>query len=71
MAREYGSKRKKSTILRDNMVHRAYQEVRREIGNYADYVSKSMIYGRVCEKTGLCVKTVAAILNHTTMVTEE
>lgn len=68
MAREYGSKRKKSTILRDNMVHRAYQEVRQEIGHYADYVSKGMIYGKVCELTGLCMKTVAAILNHTTFV---
>lgn len=65
MTREFGKKRRPSTVNRDNMVHRVYKKVREEIGVYADYVSKSTIYNMLRERTGLCTRTIAAILNHT------
>lgn len=65
MAREYGDKRKKSTIWRDNQVHKINREVRAEIGMYAPYVPKSVIYEKIRTRTGLCLKTIATILNHT------
>lgn len=63
MTREFGDKRKKSTIWRDNQVHRIAQEIRAEIGLYAPYVAKSVIYEKIKERTGLCLKTIATILN--------
>lgn len=64
MVREYGERRRESTVRRDNMVHRVYREVMAEIGEYARYVSRSVIYDKIKEKTGLCRKTIAGILNH-------
>lgn len=64
MSRQYGKNRKPSTIVRDNEVHRLYKEVRNEIGEYASYVTKSLIYDKIRQRIGLCTKTIAAILNH-------
>jgi len=54
-----------STIIRDNSVHEIYQEVCKELGEYAFLVPKSYLYNKVREKTGLCAKTIAYIINHT------
>lgn len=65
MARQYGDKRKNSTRVRDNHVHRIFNELTREMGIYAHYVSKSYIYEKIRQQTGLCTRTISAILNHT------
>lgn len=65
MARQYGDKRKKSTRVRDNYVHKVFGELKREMGAYAHYVSKSYIYEKIRQQTGLCTKTISMILNHT------
>jgi len=57
--------RRISTIVRHNLVHDEYKAVTNSLGEYAFLVPKSYIYKLICERTGLCVKTVAYILNHT------
>lgn len=65
MTRFSGNRRRPSTVARDNAVHSAYEELRSELGGYADLVPRGYVYDRLSEKTGLCTKTVAFILNHT------
>jgi len=57
--------RRESTIVRHNLVHDEYDKVLKELGAYAYLVPKSHVYNMICERTGLCTKTVAYILNHT------
>jgi hypothetical protein len=59
------TERRPSTIVRDNDVHAAYEEVRAELGEVFYYVSRTFIYEKIQKKTDLCVKTIAYILNHT------
>lgn len=65
MTRYFGKERRPSTIIRDNEVHEAYEEVCREIGDMARLLPKEYLYEKVKEKTGLCTRTIARILNHT------
>lgn len=65
MARIRGKERRPSTIIRDNMVHDAYDKICDEMGEYANFVAKQYIYEKIREETGLCLKTIAYILNHT------
>lgn len=64
MARIRGKERRPSTIIRDNMVHDVYDKVCGEMGKYAHYVAKQYIYEKIRNETGLCLKTIAYILNH-------
>lgn len=57
--------RRASTVVRDNSVHEAYSEIAEELGPLMGAVSRAYIYGRIQERTGLCAKTIAFILNHT------
>jgi hypothetical protein len=54
-----------STIIRDNEVHKIYNEVKAELGGLIYEVRREYIYKRISEKTGLCTKCIAYILNHT------
>nr|DAE82139.1 MAG TPA: hypothetical protein [Caudoviricetes sp.] len=65
MTRYSGKKRRQSTIIRDNAVHEIYRKVCREIGPTAPMMPRGYLYGLISEKTGLCIKTIAFILNHT------
>ena len=65
MTRFADSRRRPSTVERDNMVHIAYNELRAELGGYADLVPRGYIYERLHERTGICTKSIAFILNHT------
>lgn len=65
MTRYHDNRRRPSTVARDDMVHLAYEELRAELGGYADLVPRGYIYERLSGRTGLCTKTVAFILNHT------
>ena len=47
------------------MVHDVYDKVCGEMGKYAHYVAKQYIYEKIRNETGLCLKTIAYILNHT------
>jgi len=59
------AERRISTIVRQSTVHDVYNDVIKELGEYAYLVPKSFIYGRISERTGLCAKTIAYVLNHT------
>ena len=65
MTRFSGKERRPSTIIRDNGVHEAYEDVCREIGDMAKLLPKEYLYEKVKARTGLCTKTIAWILNHT------
>ena len=65
MTRFYGKNRRPSTVVRDNMVHRVYDDVCKELGKCAGLVPREFIYNEIRERTGLCTKTIAFILNHT------
>lgn len=65
MARFSGKNRRPSTIIRDNLVHEAYENICKEAGAYASLVPREYLYDKVQERTGLCKKTIAFILNHT------
>ncbi len=64
MSRHSDGNRRKSTIKRDNDVLNVYSEVKNELGELACAVSKSYIYEKIHERTGLCTKTIAFIINH-------
>lgn len=57
--------RRPSTAIRDNEVHKAYDEIKAELGVLINEVSRGYIYERIKVKTGLCKKCIAYILNHT------
>ncbi len=58
-------KRRFSSILRDNAIHKMYEEAVKEAGTYAPYLSKGYFYGIIRRKTGLSVRMISQILNHT------
>ena len=64
MTRFSGKERRPSTIIRDNGVHEAYEDVCREIGDMAKLLPKEYLYEKVKARTGLCTKTIAWILNN-------
>jgi hypothetical protein len=53
-----------STIKREEYVCRVYKELSIELGELINVVTKSYIYERIGERTGLCSKTIASIINH-------
>ena len=65
MTRFSGKNRRGSTIIRDNEVHDVYDKLCKEMGVYSNFVAKQYIYEKIRERTGLCLKTIAYILNHT------
>lgn len=58
MTRYFGKERRPSTLIRDNEVHEAYEEVCRDIGDMARLLPKEYLYEKVKEKIGLCTRTV-------------
>lgn len=57
--------RRESTTARDNKVHRLYRETLDSLGELANVVSKTYIYEKIRERTGLSLRTISFILNHT------
>lgn len=52
-------------MMRDNEVHRIYDEIIDNLGELASAVSKSYIYEKIKERTKLSIRTISFILNHT------
>lgn len=59
------AQRRFGTVLRDNAVHEMYDEILRELGDKASYISRAYIYRRISERTHLSTRTISHILNHT------
>ncbi len=57
--------RRFSSILRDNLIHDMYKDELKKLGELANYVSKEYIYNKIRERTGLSIRSISFILNHT------
>lgn len=57
--------RRKSTVMRDNLVHKIHKDFMDSLGEVGKVVSKSYVYDYIKSKTALSTKTIAYILNHT------
>lgn len=50
-----------------NEVHAIHDELRNQLGELYNAISKSYIYSLISQRTGYCPKRIAYILNHTEM----
>ena len=49
-----------STVIRNNEIHRMYDEILDELGDLATVVSRNYVYGK-----GLSIRHISRIINHT------
>lgn len=56
---------RQSTMVRNNLVFKIYEELKKDYGEVFNYISKEYIYEKIHNETGLHPKTIARILNHT------
>jgi hypothetical protein len=54
-----------STVIRNNEIHRMYNEILNELGDLATVVSRNYVYGRIKDRTGLSIRHISRIINHT------
>ena len=56
-----------STVIRDNEIHRMYNEILDEPGDLATVVSRNYVYvyGKIKDRTGLSIRHISRIINHT------
>lgn len=54
-----------STVIRDNEIHKMYDEILNELGDLATVVSRNYVYGKIKDKTGLSIRHISGIINHT------
>lgn len=54
-----------STVIRDNENHRMYNEILDELGDLATVVSRNYVYGKIKDRTGLSIRHISRIINHT------
>lgn len=59
----YGER--ENDIIRNNRIHKLYNEILESLGDLAGYASKSYIYEKIREKTRLTTRTIQKIINHT------
>ena len=48
-----------STVIRNNEIHRMYNEILDEL------VSRNYVYGKIKDRTGLSIRHISRIINHT------
>lgn len=53
-----------STVIRDNEIHRMYNE-EDELGDLGTVVSRDYVYGKIKDRTGLSIRHISRIINHT------
>lgn len=54
-----------STVIRDNEIHKMYDEILNELGDLATVVSRNYVYGKIKDRTGLSIRHISMIINHT------
>lgn len=52
------------TVIRDNEIHRMYNEILNELGDLATVVSRNYVYGKIRDRTGLSIRHIGGIINH-------
>lgn len=55
-----------STVIRNNEIHKMYDEILDELGDLATVVSRNYVYGRIKDRTGLSIRHISRIINHFT-----
>lgn len=53
-----------STVIRNNEIHRMYNEILDELGDLATVVSRNYVYGKIKDRTGLSIRHISRIINH-------
>ena len=48
-----------STVIRDNEIHRMYNEILDELGDLATVVSRNYVYGKIKDRTGLSIRHIS------------
>ena len=56
------------TVMRNNQVHKLHKEIIDQLGDLATVVSRSYVYGKIKDATGLSVRHISRIINHTKAV---
>lgn len=51
-----------STVIRNNEIHRMYDEILDELGDLATVVSRNYVYGKIKD---LSIRHISRIINHT------
>lgn len=61
-----------STVILDNEIHKMYDEIHKmydeilnELGDLATVVSRNYVYGKIKDMTGLSIRHISRIINHT------
>lgn len=54
-----------STIKRNNSIHLMYKNIMNDLGQLRTVASKSYIYNLIQNQTGLSIRTISHVLNHT------
>jgi hypothetical protein len=58
-----------STVIRNNVrnneIHKMYNEILDELGDLATVVSRNYVYGKIKDRTGLSIRHISRIINHT------
>lgn len=53
------------TVIRDDEIHRTYNGILDESGDSATVVSRSYVYGKIKDRTGLSIRHIGGMINHT------
>lgn len=53
------------TVIRDNEIHRMYNGIPYGLGDLATVVSRNHVYGEIKDGTGLSIRHIGGIINHT------
>lgn len=51
--------------MRNNQVHKLHKEIIDQLGDLATVVSRNYVYGKIKDKTGLSIRHISRIINHT------
>ena len=49
----------------NNEIHKMYDEILNELGDLATVVSRNYVYGKIKDRTGLSIRHISRIINHT------
>lgn len=54
-----------STVIHNNEIHKMYDEILNELCDLATVVSSNYVYGKIKDRTGLSIRHISRIINHT------
>lgn len=63
MTKQARKNRRRSTILRDELIFSVYKDVIEELGEYSNLVPRGYIYDLVSERTGYCRRKICKVIS--------